>query len=325
MVMGIVLSHRTARLYHAAPFKQARHVTLPAEPSALKPEPPDMSLVSRARQILLRCGVPEAALETIDVLVSTSACRRSGFGLLSHVWSHPISANGLIELERGIYVCDVALCVQQIASMLDEPELIECLFELCGKYSLPSQPDEPYRERPPLVTTEALNCHVERAPGQWGINRLRNALRYVQNGVRSPMETALLIPIVGPRRLGGLNIKTVQAAQRVEVVGCARGLTRRSYFECDALLPKSRTDLEYDGIIHEDAEQAAIDTERANAMMAMGYNVMNVNRHALFDPLAFRRLMLAIMQREGRRIDRLPPEFYQKQENLRRFVLRRWL
>lgn len=209
--------------------------------------------------------------------------------------------------------------------MLDEHELIEYLFELCGKYSLPFHPDDAYRERPPLVTPDALRCHVECAPGQRGINRLRNALRYVRGGIRSPMETALLIPIVAPRRLGGLHIKTIQAAQRVEVTGRARSLTRRSHFECDALLPKSRTDLEYDGIIHEEAEQATIDTERANAMMAMGYSVMSVNRYALFDPLAFRRLMLAIMQREGRRIDRLPREFYQKQENLRRFVLRRWL
>ena len=284
-----------------------------------------MSLVSRARQILLRCGVPEAALDTIDVLVSTSACRRSGLGLSSHVWSYPIPAHGLIELERGIYLCDIVLCAQQVAAMLGDLELIEYLFELCGKYALSLQPDEPYREHPPLITPDDLHRHIEVSAGQRGINRLRRALQYVQGGTRSPMETALFISIVGPRRLGGLNIKTIQVARRVDITGGARNLTRRSFFECDALLLKSRTDLEYDGIIHEDAEQAAIDTERANAMAAMGYSVMNINRHALFDRLAFRRLMLAIMQREGRRIDRLPSEFYQKQESLRRFVLRRWL
>lgn len=323
--MSIVLSHRTAQLYHAAPLKPVRRATLPAGPTVLKPEPPDVSLLFRVRQMLLRYGVPEAELKTVDALVPSPACRRAGLGLSSHVWSDPIPAQSLIELNHGIYVSNVAFCAQQVTTLLDELELIEHLFELCGQYGLPLRSEDPYTVRAPLITPHDLQRHVACAPGQRGINRLRRALRYVQGGVRSPMETALVIPIVGPRRLGGLNIKTVQVARRVDVAGRARNLTRRSYFECDALLPKSRTDLEYDGIIHEEAEQAAIDTERANAMAAMGYSVMNVNRFVLFDPAAFRRLMLAIMQREGRRVDRLPREFFCKQEELRRFVLRRWL
>lgn len=323
--MSIVLSHRTARLYHAAPAKPAPRATVPLEPCPLKPEPPDVALVPRARQLLERCGVPKSELTTIEVLAPSAAHRRSGHGSFSHVWPYPIPAHGLIELERGIYVSSAALCTQQIATTLGELELIEYLFELCGHYGLPFNAENSYIDRPPLATSASLHQHVANAPGQRGINRLCKALRYVRGGTRSPMETALFIPIVGPRRLGALNIQAIEVARRVEVTGRARSLTRRGHFECDALLCKSGTDLEYNGIIHEETEQAIIDTERANAMAAMGYSVMNVNRFVLFDPAAFRRLMLAIMQREGRRVDRLPREFFCKQEELRRFVLRRWL
>lgn len=84
------------------------------------------------------------------------------------------------------------------------------------------------------------------------------------------------------RRLGGEGLTDLQMAHRIDVKGSARLLTKRSYFECDAFLPRSKTDIEYNGIIHEKEDQFVTDVERTNALEAMGYNVMTVTRRAFF-------------------------------------------
>ncbi len=90
-------------------------------------------------------------------------------------------------------------------------------------------------------------------------------------------------------------------AYRIEVAGEARLLTRRSHFECDAYLPQAKVDLEYNGILHEEEGQIAVDVERANALEAMGYRMMTISRQSFFDGEAFGRLMRAIERRSGHR------------------------
>lgn len=218
----------------------------------------------------------------------------------------------------------VLLTAQLFARQADERELVEYLMELCGCYGLPPASGE-FAIRLPLTTPERILEWAEQARGQHGANKLRRALVWVRAGARSPMETAFFMMLLLPRRLGGMQIAELRLAYRIEVTGEARGLTRRGYFECDAYLPCSRTDFEYNGIVHETEEQLAIDSERLNALEAMGYNAMIVTRREFFDREAFGRLMRAIGRRVGKRPDREPPGFEERQEELREFVLRRYL
>ena len=84
------------------------------------------------------------------------------------------------------------------------------------------------------------------------------------------------------------------------------------------------TDIEYNGFYHDEPEQQAIDEERRNTMRNMGYAVITVSRHSFFKQSAFRRIMEAIRIREKIWPGRLPGDFPVLQEDLRRFVLRRY-
>lgn len=324
-VMSLVLSHSTAMMIHRASVDlRDRNSMLPQEPQSLRPGPVDMGKVDWARRLLIAHGVPKSGTEFIDVLVLRDCDRRSGKGVIAHTWKYPIPSGGLIKIDRGVYVVSPLLCLQQVATNLSEVELIEFLLEACGRYALlPGSFDMVKRD--PLTNVAELREYCSEIEGQRGSRRLRRALGSVRDGARSPMETEFFMMLMLPRRLGGEGLTDLEMAHRVDVRGPARMLTKRSYFECDAFLSRTKTDFEYNGVIHEEEGQFVSDIERINALEAMGYNVIAITRRSFFDKGAFGRLMRAIELRAGRRSSRVPADFAQRQEGLRRFVLRRYL
>lgn len=93
----------------------------------------------------------------------------------------------------------------------------------------------------------------------------------------------------------------------------------------DAYLKKSRTDIEYNGFYHDAEEDRAIDEERKNALASMGYGIITVSRYSFMHASSFVRVMEAIQRKEGVRPSRLPKDFQIMQEDLRQFVLRRFI
>ena len=93
----------------------------------------------------------------------------------------------------------------------------------------------------------------------------------------------------------------------------------------DAYLKKSRTDIEYNGFYHDAEGDRAIDEERKNALASMGYGIITVSRYSFMHASAFVRVMEAIQRKEGIRPSRLPKDFQIMQEDLRQFVLRRFI
>ena len=122
-----------------------------------------------------------------------------------------------------------------------------------------------------------------------------------------------------------LGIKGIETDYEVQVTAAAKNLTRRKKFFMDAYLKKSRTDIEYNGFYHDAEEDRAIDEERKNALASMGYGIITVSRYSFMHASSFVRVMEAIQRKEGVRPSRLPKDFQIMQEDLRQFVLRRFI
>lgn len=139
------------------------------------------------------------------------------------------------------------------------------------------------------------------------------------------METAFVMMLTLPKSEGGLGIKGIETDYEVKVTAAAKNLTRRKKFFMDAYLKKSRTDIEYNGFYHDAEEDRAIDEERKNALASMGYGIITVSRYSFMHASSFVRVMEAIQRKEGIRPSRLPKDFQIMQEDLRLFVLRRFI
>ena len=202
---------------------------------------------------------------------------------------------------------------------------MEYYFELCGAYSLGRDASAAYTERFALTSTSSLKHFFNSLTDCKGLELARKAVRCVRDRCRSPMETAFVMMLTLPRREGGLGISEIETDYEVKVTAAAKDLTRREKFYMDAYLKRSRTDIEYNGFQHDAEEDRAIDEERKNALASMGYGIITVSRYSFMHASAFARVMEAIQRKEGIRPSRLPKDFAIKQEELRRFVLRRFI
>ena len=198
-------------------------------------------------------------------------------------------------------------------------------MNLCGAYEMPLIEGGAYRERPVLTSTARLVdffTALNRVPG---CGNARWAVRYVRDGARSPMESATVMTVVLPKKYGGLGIKGLAMDYPIPVRGPARRMTRRSTFYADAYIESARLLLEYMGMGHEEEHRQVSDSERENALGAMGYSVVSIWRGALFDRDNYRRILARIRERVGLRPQRFPEDFDDRQEALRQFVVRRWV
>ena len=311
--MSIVLSHASARLLYRAPARPSSMPTFPQTARPLKTGAPKKADIDRARALLISFGVPAQMLETIDVLVSKPGERRRLPGVRCHV----------CRLE--LLAVDPRFCALLAAQYLNELELVEYCFELCGAYALPLQKEQEYREVAPLTSAERLESFFRVMGGMRGAPRALWAARYTRDGSRSPMETATTMTLVLPKRLGGLGIRGVSMDRRIAITGRARHMTRRGCFYADAYIESARLLIEYLGMRHEEERRQAEDSERDNALDTMGYHVVRIWRWALFDEASYRRILAKICAQVGIRASRFPPDFAERQEELRQFVLRAWL
>lgn len=323
--MSIVLSHTTARVVYQAAHSVSAEVAEPCSPAAIYKSCPTGTLLDTATEWLTKHGVALDANDSLEVMVFDRRNARYAMGCQCHVSSKRFSSSRFIELGDDVYIAGIELCALQAATFLSFRELVEYYFELCGAYSLGTDSSTSYTERCALTSTERLKQFFNSITRCDGLTLARKAIQCVRDGCRSPMETAFVMMLTLPKSEGGLGIKGIETDYEVQVTAAAKNLTRRKKFFMDAYLKRSRTDVEYNGFYHDAEEDRAIDEERKNALASMGYGIITVSRHSFMHVSAFVRVMEAIQRKEGIRPSRLPKDFQIMQEDLRQFVLRRFI
>ena len=323
--MSIVLSHTTAKaVYQAAHSVSAKGIES-CNPAAIYGSCPTGTLLDAAAEWLTKHDVSLGANDSLEVMVFDRRNARYAMNCQCHVSSKRFSNSRFIELEDGIFIVGVELCALQAATYLPFRELVEYYFELCSAYSLGTGSSTSYNERFALTSTERLKQFFNSITRCDGLALARKAIQCVRDGCRSPMETAFVMMLTLPKSEGGLGIKGIETDYEVQVTAAAKNLTRRKKFFMDAYLKKSRTDIEYNGFYHDAEEDRAIDEERKNALASMGYGIITVSRYSFMHASSFVRVMEAIQRKEGVRPSRLPKDFQIMQEDLRQFVLRRFI
>lgn len=323
--MSIVLSHTTAKAVYQTAHSVSAEVTEPCSPAAIYGSCPSVTLLDAAAEWLTKHNVTLDANDPLEVMVFDRKNARYAMNCQCHVSSKRFSSSRFIEIREGIFVVGIELCALQAATYLSFRELVEYYFELCGAYSLGTGASASYTERFALTSTERLKQFFNSITRCDGLTLARKAIQCVRDGCRSPMETAFVMMLTLPKSEGGLGIRGIETDYEVQVTAAAKNLTRRKKFFMDAYLKKSRTDVEYNGFHHDAEEDRAIDEERKNALASMGYGIITVSRYSFMHASSFVRVMEAIQRREGMRPSRLPKDFQIMQEDLRQFVLRRFI
>ena len=319
------MSHTTAKAAYQAAYSIAYTGIEPCSDADILESHPSRKLVDDATEWLATHNVKTDEDAPIETMVFERNGMRKLAGCRTHVSTKRFSNSRFIKLDRDIAIVGIELCALQAATYLPFRELVEYYFELCGAYSLGATATASYVERPALASIVKLKHFFNTLSACDGLIAARKAIKCVRDGCRSPMETAFVMMLTLPKSEGGLGIRAIETDYEIKVANVARELTRRSKFYMDAYLKRSRIDIEYNGFHHDTEESQAIDEERKNALTAMGYGIITVSRHSFMHAAAFGRVIEVIQRKEGIRPSRLPKDFKVKQEELRQFVLRRYL
>ena len=166
MDLPIVLSHKTAWLYHnvarpSEPLSRASSLydedslASEAEPTA---DLPKLGLdakglrastaVGIVADYLVALGIPREELDHIDTLVNFDFERSTPAGFRCHVFGAPVPPGHLIEVAEGLLVVDEAMCFVQAGSWMSEPEQLEYGYEICARYHLNHLSTGDYIEMP---------------------------------------------------------------------------------------------------------------------------------------------------------------------------------
>lgn len=341
MDLPIVLSHKTAWLYH--------NVARPSEPLsrasglydedsfASEAEPtealPKLGLDTKGLRIsaaveivtdyLVSLGVPREELDRIDTLVSFDFERSRPAGLRRHVFGAPVPSGHLIEVAEGLLVVDEIMCFVQAGSWMSEPEQLEYGYEICARYHLNHLSTDDYVEMGQRRTVADLIAYCSENRCRQGAIRAAAVLKRVHDGARSPMETATAIMVVAKRSQGGLGYTKIELNHRVDVPNEFKYLAKAGYFEIDVYAPASGTGVEYNGSDHLDKQRSASDAERMTVLSALGFRMIVLTGTQFAHQLQLHRAMNAIALAMGLKCDR--SEAFQKRQNdLREFVIRNW-
>lgn len=323
MITPIALSHRSAWLYHHA-YRRADVLRRVDSYGSWDDGLGERGVAERVRRFLLDCDVPGCELDVLHVLSSRPYERGGGADFRFHVLGGRSWDGLLVHAAPDVYVADEPLCFVQAATWMSELELLEYAFELVGDYEqLLGENGWTYIERPRRHTKVTLAADLDGLSGVRGVARARRALGRACEGSRSPMETALAMMVVAPRSAGGLGYAGIVMNERVDVPRELRRHYSSPYFELDVYAPRHGVGLEYDGDDHARLDRRTHDVDRASALGDMGYEVRNVTARHFSRQLELHRVLAWFADRLHLRIN-MDDAFQRRQNELRKFVIRRW-
>lgn len=320
MDVPVVISHRTAyALYHSAMRDDVMPNKRDFGVNELGITARDV--IARTKEALRTCGLGPDDLAGIELLVCHASERSQTAGARSRTFGGIIPPELLTEVVPGVLVVSPELCFAQAATWLEPLDLMLFGYEVCGRYEA-SQPGT-YRERQPLTNVSSIGRALEGLAGTRGIKAARKALRFVRDGSRSPMETALALMIALPGKEGGLGQTGFEMNQIITVPADLRQTMSSGSIEVDILFPRERLTLEYDGANHAELKRRTHDADRAGTLGLLGYRTRTVTARHFTGKLEIHRALNGIARLLGKEPD-TGIEFQARQDALRKKLIADW-
>lgn len=287
--------------------------------------PPDgrWSLPSAAS--LSECDLAGARIEAtlerpLHVLVSSPERRVRSGCIRCHVWSTALPEGALYRLTDQILLASPRFCLQQMAAGSGLAHGAAVGMEICGSYARSPRAQGGFRARPPLEKAAQLVEHFAGSHG-YGARRAREALEFVVEGSRSPMETAVALLFTLPVELGGCGLPRPALNFRVEISSALRSALGKPYLVVDLCWPEWGIILEYQSYLwHRSKGKVDDDSAREEGLRDMGWMVRSVTAGMLLNDAVLGELVRKVMDRAGRRAP-LGDLFVQRQHVLVRELL----
>ena len=235
-------------------------------------------------------------------LSTTSQRRKPLSDAVNHLCIKKPEGKAFCRIGNGLYASTPELCFLQLASWLSFHELVRAGNLLCGSFTIDPADDGALIARPPLTTKRRIQNFLNANQGIPGIKKALKALPWVTEKTASPPEAFLAMVLGLPFRLGGLQIRGLEANRRLEPSRKAQTIAGRSTLVPDLLLRDSRLAIEYDSTAeHAESRQLTRDAQKRLALEADGYKIVTVTTKQLANRFEMRRIAEQIYRHQGMR------------------------
>ena len=250
---------------------------------------------------------------TLHVLVENPKQRRQVQGSVTHLVSKLPDVPLFMKIDEGLYIACPELCFVQMARFCTLTQLIELGFALCGGY-FPSEDAAGFIKHNPLTSVSKLRTFVDGCKGVTGVKKAKRAVRYIQDGSRSPMESVTTMIFGLPRIMGGYGLNVGKLNYRVDLGERGRKVGKQETCYLDIAWPKPKFALEYNGIdYHVDVSR---DEQRRLALQAEGWTVQFLGSRQLWDQAQRDEIVRMISRVTGKRLRKISHGCQQARRNL---------
>lgn len=271
-------------------------------------------------------------------LVYAGAISRTGNRfVLTRQWNGFVCAGSLCMMGDEL-VCSPEFCFLQVCGSMRSVVgtsierwqylilLVELGCELCGRYSKAVGKRGFKNRSVSLCTTAGMWVFLGRMSFERGARSAHEALRWVLDGLRSPMETVLYIMLCVPQQWGGLAFARPYANYELPVPEHLWGKTGKRTIIPDLFWPEANLAIEYDSD-DEHTGRDHEDQERQELAQDMGLKVITFRNSDMANLSRFNAKARSVAAYLGRELPSLDTTFLKTQKTLRDMLMyhERWI
>lgn len=220
----------------------------------------------------------------LDILTCSPKARLYTKTVCSHSFSAPLPAGSICRLGSDVCIVSPELLFLRMAPKLSFAQRIALGMELCGRYGVIPGDETGFVKRPPVTSVKKIEAYLGRCHGLYGVGPAREALPWVLDNSRSPMESVLAILLTIGRRRGGCHLPLPKLNYTVRPEGDQRRLVRQDHFDIDLAWPERMLAVEYNSDdYHEGDDKRRSDAGRDNGLEALGWTVVSVTSDQVMD------------------------------------------
>jgi len=244
-----------------------------------------------------------------DVSVFNENSRFSINGKKAHSCTTPLPS-GAVTVRSGMMVASPELLFLELANKLCIHKLILLGLQLCSH--LPGQPSEA------ITTKQKLSAFLAKTNGHRGHRKAEHAVKYVEDGSASIMESIAYMILCLPHSLGGYGLNGAIFNHEIKIKGEAQNHLGQNRCFVDLYYKKERLAVEYESFAyHKCPSEQGKDLMRSEVLKKHGIEVLHLSTIQLYNSVACRNFAYNLATRLGKRMQIRAKKFDEMHDSLR--------
>lgn len=236
-------------------------------------------------------------------------------GYITHLCGLDLPSGAVLK-HRGKYIASPELVFLELANELDFHQLILLGIQMCSH-----PPGEPSKA---VSSKKKLEAFIKKTSRHYGYRNAMRAVKYIEDGSASIMESIVFLILTLPNLLGGFGLNGACFNNEIYLNHDAAQRLGQNRCFVDLYYSEARLAIEYDSFTHHNSAAAqGKDLSRATALERQGIDTMRLGTTMFYNKKEFDEFILNLASRLGKRIRIRTNKFEKEHNNLRSLMPRK--